>query len=628
MENMAITQETKRVTKSPKEAKSVFSSIGLGILLFVIASLVIILVMNLVLMNKILPNVTINGINVGWMHKDEATQKVLSAITYPTSGKITYTYQGQSWQTTPFENGIILDAESTVQKAYAFGRSGYPWERLMEKLQVIFYGVNVPSTYIFNMETAQQKIEQIAQTINQTTVEAELVVNGLDVQMIPGRVGVSVDTWATAGMVGFNAKTQQDFTVEIITVTQPPQILDASEQAQIAQNILSQSLYLTVPNRTDADPEPWELNQETLADLLSIQRERIGNQEVFQVGLDGQKLALLLESIATTMRVENPENARFIFNDETGQLELLKSAVVGRELNIPNSITKINQEVAQGNHSIELAFDIQQPQVLDTATGADLGITELVQATTTYFYGSDAARKTNIRTSAEQYHGLLVAPGETFSMVDHIGDISLDNGYAEAWIIYGDQTIKGVGGGVCQVSTTLFRNAFFAGFPIVERHYHSYRVYYYEQNMWGGTDESLAGLDATVYAPLVDLKFMNDTPYWLLMETYVYDNEIQWKFYSTSMNRVVDWNTTGLTNIKEAPEPKYVENDELPKGQIKQIDFEADGADITVYRTVYQDGQVYIQDNFVTHYTPWQAVYECGPGTDKCISHGNAINPD
>ena len=328
------------------------------------------------------------------------------------------------------------------------------------------------------------------------------------------------------------------------------------------------------------------------------------------------------------MRVENPENARFIFNDETGQLELLKSAVVGRELNIPNSITKINQEVAQGNHSIELAFDIQQPQVLDTATGADLGITELVQATTTYFYGSDAARKTNIRTSAEQYHGLLVAPGETFSMVDHIGDISLDNGYAEAWIIYGDQTIKGVGGGVCQVSTTLFRNAFFAGFPIVERHYHSYRVYYYEQNMWGGTDESLAGLDATVYAPLVDLKFMNDTPYWLLMETYVYDNEIQWKFYSTSMNRVVDWNTTGLTNIKEAPEPKYVENDELPKGQIKQIDFEADGADITVYRTVYQDGQVYIQDNFVTHYTPWQAVYECGPGTDKCISHGNAINPD
>ena len=628
MENMAITQETKRIKNSSGKNKSVLSSIGLGVLLFLIAFILLVLVTNLILINKILPNVTINGINVGWMNEEEAEQLVLNSITYPTAGKITYTYQGQSWQTTPFENGIILDAESTVRNAYSFGRNGYPWERFIEKLQVMVYGVNVPPVYIFNMETAQQKIGQIAQGINQTTLEAELIVNGLDVQMIPGRMGISVDTWATAGLVGYNAQTQQDFSIELLTVTQPPQILDASEQANIARAILSQPLYLTVPNRTESDPEPWELNQDTLADLLSVQRVRVEDTEVFQVGLDGGKLALLLESIATTMRVENPENARFIFNDDTHQLELLKSAVVGREVNIGNSITKINQEIVQGNHMIELAFDIQEPQILDNATGADLGITELVQATTTYFYGSDAARKTNIRTAAEQYHGLLIAPGETFSMVEHIGDISLDNGYAEAWIIYGDQTIKGVGGGVCQVSTTLFRNAFFAGFPIVERHYHSYRVYYYEQNMWGGNDESLAGLDATVYAPLVDLKFMNDTPYWLLMETYVYDNEIQWKFYSTSMNRVVDWNSTGLTNIEEAPEPKYVENDELPRGEIKQIDFEADGADVTIYRTVYQDGQVYIQDNFVTHYSPWQAVYECGPGTDECVSHGNAINPD
>ena len=91
----------------------------------------------------------------------------------------------------------------------------------------------------------------------------------------------------------------------------------------------------------------------------------------------------------------------------------------------------------------------------------------------------------NIQIAASRFHGLLVPPGATFSMAQQIGDISLDNGYAEAPIIVGDRTINGVGGGVCQVSTTLFRTAFFAGFPIVDRTPHAYRVGYYEQTATG-----------------------------------------------------------------------------------------------------------------------------------------------
>ena len=117
----------------------------------------------------------------------------------------------------------------------------------------------------------------------------------------------------------------------------------------------------------------------------------------------------------------------------------------------------------------------------DQSTGEELGITELVKAETSYFYGSSASRVQNIQTAASKFHGLMVAPGETFSMATALGDITLDNGYAEAMIIIGGQTIKGVGGGVCQVSTTLFRTAFFSGFPIVERYADAYRVYYYEK---------------------------------------------------------------------------------------------------------------------------------------------------
>jgi len=182
-------------------------------------------------------------------------------------------------------------------------------------------------------------------------------------------------------------------------------------------------------------------------------------------------------------------------------------------------------------------------------------------------------------------------------------------------IIFGDQTIKGVGGGVCQVSTTLFRAAFFTGYPILERWAHAYRVGYYEQTANGSTNPSLAGLDATVFVPVVDMKFKNDSPYWLLMETYVTDSSITWKFYSTNDGRTVDMVTTGPTNIKDAPKASYTENSDLAKGKIKQIDYSADGADINVDRTVYKDGQIYFQDSFQTHYVPWQAKYEYGPGT-------------
>jgi vancomycin resistance protein YoaR len=240
----------------------------------------------------------------------------------------------------------------------------------------------------------------------------------------------------------------------------------------------------------------------------------------------------------------------------------------------------------------------------------------LFQSWTTYFYGSDAARKQNIEISSSQFHGLLVAPGETFSMAEALGDISLENGYAEALIIYGDQTIQGVGGGVCQVSTTLFRTAFFAGFPIVERHAHAYRVSYYEYEYNGTKNPKWAGLDATVYVPIVDLKFTNDTDNWLLMETYVVGESLTWKFYSTKDGRTVDWDTTGLTNKVPAPDPIYRENADLKKGEIKQVDYAAEGADVTIKRIVYKDGKVYFSDVFRTHYQPWQAVFEYGPGTE------------
>jgi vancomycin resistance protein YoaR len=381
--------------------------------------------------------------------------------------------------------------------------------------------------------------------------------------------------------------------------------------------MLSQPLTLSLPENDKEKAGPWVFDQNKLANMLAIERVQTTDGARYQVMLESAQLRAFLTQLSPSLK-RTPANARFIFNDTSKQLEVLQHSQTGRSLDVEASLRAIQEKLVRGEHNVTLAIQYSQPAVPDTATGERLGIRELVRAETSYYYGSNSARVQNIKAAASRFHGLMVAPGETFSMAAALGDISLDNGYAEALIILGNQTIKGVGGGVCQVSTTLFRTAFFAGFPIVERHAHAYRVYYYEKVAGNKINARLAGLDATVFVPLVDLKFKNDTPNWLLMETYVTpaSSSITWKFYSTSDGRKVEWDTTGPTNIVAPPEPIYRENSDLKSGEIKQVDWAAEGADVTVTRTVTRGGSVIIKDRIVTHYAAWADAYEYGPGTE------------
>lgn len=156
-----------------------------------------------------------------------------------------------------------------------------------------------------------------------------------------------------------------------------------------------------------------------------------------------------------------PENARMRFNEDTRQFELIRNAVMGKVLDVEASLDVILHNINNHQHEVNLVLKDLAPRVTDTTTAAELGITELVVQETSYFYGSEAARVQNIQVGSSTFDGILIAPGEVFSMAKYMTDISLDNGYAEAIIIVGDQSVKGVGGGICQVSTTLFRTAFF-----------------------------------------------------------------------------------------------------------------------------------------------------------------------
>ncbi len=567
---------------------------------------------------RIFPGVYLGQVNLSGQTPTDAADLLREDFVYPDQGKLTLQYDQLSWEFTPVELGLFFSPNFNAELAFNTGRSGGFAKRIAAQIQVLRHGIVLAPQFVLDGKTATKILEDIAAELDQPAVEASLKLESLEVLVQPGQIGREMNIPASLEVIALQLQTLQDGSLPLIVAETYPDILDVSAQAEFARQILSQPLVLTIPDASESDPGPWSISPENLVEMMVIERITTPDGDDYRIALDSEQLREYLEAKAKRIN-QDPQNARMYFDDEARKLVVIAPEKNGLAMDINQSIIQIQEQLLEGKHEINLAVEKTKPEITSESTAEELGITELVSDRTTYFYGSDGGRINNIATAAAKFHGIFVAPGETFSMAAVLGDVSLDNGYAEAWIIFGDRTIKGVGGGVCQVSTTLFRTVFFGGFPVVERWPHAYRVLYYEQNPNGSNNPKLAGLDATVYVPVVDFKFKNDTDHWLLMETYVYEGsrQLTWKFYGTSDGRTVDWSTTGLKKKTDPPDPVYEENPDLAKGEVKQVDWAVEGATVTVTRDVYRDGKKLWQDIFTTKYQPWAAVCQYGPGTSK-----------
>lgn len=591
--------------KKPSLLLGILIGIVLGLFLFFVA----LGVQKAHYSNKIYPGVSVSGIDLSGLTREDALTSLMTALRYPAQGSIRFTDGEGEWSYAPENLGYRYDLGQTVAEAYQLGREGGFFHQLVRPVALRQQGYKLPVVIIYDQSQPYFVLQTIASQVNKTLVEADIQLLGTEVRLTPGQAGRQVDIHATLQSLDLILLTEQSASLPLIIIEQPIQSVDLAETAKSAQSLLSQPFVLISPF---ADKGPWQLEPSLLSGMLLLQQNA---EPAARLKVDEQALSQYLIGLSPLLSKKGV-NPRMIFNDTSRQLELLSPGVIGTSLDVPATVARVNEAIAKGQHAAELVVKESRPPVSDQADATSLGIFGLVHEESSYFYGSDDARRQNIATAARSFHGVLVAPGEVFSMAEYLTDISLENGYAEAGIIVGNQTVKGVGGGVCQVSTTLFRTAFFAGYPIVERHAHAYRVYYYEQDANGWNNPNLAGMDATVFVPLVDLKFKNDSDSWLLMETYMSDNSLTWKFYSNNDGRHVDWSTTGITEQTAPPQSVYREDPTLPNGTIKQTDWAVEGATVDIHRVVTKNGQPYFSDNFRTVYVPWPDGFSYGPGSD------------
>lgn len=255
---------------------------------------------------------------------------------------------------------------------------------------------------------------------------------------------------------------------------------------------------------------------------------------------------------------------------------------------------------------ITLSSKIIEPEIT-LSKANNLGIEELIAVGKSDFTHSIPERIHNVTLAASKFNGVLIPKDKIFSFNDTAGDISQLTGYKQAYIIKNGKTVLGDGGGVCQVSTTLFRAALNAGLPIIERTAHAYRVGYYE-------NDSKPGFDATVFAPSVDFKIKNDTPAAILIQTEIDKdkNLLYFRFYGKKDGRNVEISSPVIYDVEPSPPPVNQDDPTLKKGVTKQIDFAASGAKVNFNYKVTRANDVLFEKKFFSIYRPWQAVYLVG----------------
>ena len=301
-----------------------------------------------------------------------------------------------------------------------------------------------------------------------------------------------------------------------------------------------------------------------------------------------------------------PQNALFSF--ENGKVTAFKQEANGNEIQEDVFLQVLDttiQSFKDNPRAVTLTLTERtiQPDIT-LAKSNKFGIEELIGVGTSDYTHSAPERVHNVILAASKFNGVLIPPGEDLSFVDVIGDISVNTGYKTAYVIQNGRTVLGDGGGVCQVSTTLFRAALNTGLPIDERHAHAYRVSYYE-------NDSKPGLDATIYSPTVDLKVKNDTPAHILVQTVVDESQnlLYFYIYGKKDGRKATVGDITVYDVSPPAEPKYEDDPTLPKGVVKQVDFAAWGGKSKFnYTVAYANGETK-EETFFSNYRPWQAVY-------------------
>ncbi len=482
-----------------------------------------------------------------------------------------------------------IDATASVQTAFNAVQSGSRLLQIVHQVRSLAFGWSAPLALTSDAEAFRKALQENFSSIEQPARDAQLVVapKTQALSVVAEQAGFRFDYSAAIRLAVGQAGQLDRTSIGLARVADQPAV--TSDNVKGLEPTAKAALQ-RAPLTLTAGDKSFPVSATALGEALTVTRTKTG----VGLALDADNLDAL-DTIAKAVEVPVQEG-RFQMTD--GKVTEFAESRVGKQLDRDATAAALAQRLTAGDKTVAVVLKDVAP-VFSSDTASTLGIKELVAQGKTNFGGSPVNRRFNIGVGAAKLNGLLIQPGEEFSLIKALGKIDGKNGFRQELVIKGDRTIPEFGGGLCQIGTTFFRLVLNSGLPILERQNHSYRVRYYEPPV---------GMDATIYEPKPDFRFKNDYAAPLLLQTRIEGDDLIFEFYGTKDARKVEMTTPRVFNIKAPPAKKTIETTDLKPGEVKCVEKAHPGSDAEFTYTVTSAAGEKIATVFKSHYRPWGEI--------------------
>lgn len=440
------------------------------VLLLLIGTIGSLVALNRAYSGRIIPNVAVQGTRLDQMEPEAARDLLRRRYATFLAAPLMLTFEGRSWQPRPEQIGISLEVDAAVDRAYAVGRGADLYRSVPDAIQAWRNGVELPIRVAIDQSRMLAYLTQVARELEVAPRNAHLNVLNGQVVYTPEQFGRQVLVDETVHDILAGLPALQPKSVMLRTRLLRP-LVEASGVAETQRQL---EALLRAPVTLNAGQHSWTWDQAALGELVRlahVPRTDTSGQRI-QASLDTRLLERRLSTMAQEIDAA-PVEPRVHF-DGSG-LQITRPGRDGARLETTQALDQLTTALWQDERTFGLPVTVLQPQVRPE-TLAKLGIVELVAEGKSSFEASAAYRIQNIQAGARQMGDVLIAPGQEFSFNQTVGAIDETNGFTEGYAIIDGRTQLEWGGGVCQVSTTVFRAAYWAGVPITERNQHSFRI--------------------------------------------------------------------------------------------------------------------------------------------------------
>jgi vancomycin resistance protein YoaR len=559
--------------------------------------------------NRVFPALTVADVPVGGMPFGAAAGAIMDRANAIESSSITLTYGDRSWTSTLREVGVAVDEDEAYARVVRYGREDNALRRLRSTAGLARTGEQIALPMTLDYQQLDRWFDAIDRDLGAPPRNASIEVQGSDVVIVPEVDGTVVDRQRARADIESRLQNLKAIALELPVSTEIARVraIDLEPARDLVLRAMSHPVQVSNAGGL------WTLPPADIAAFLTqgVAPNEDGSRAI-RLGLDREALATWLEERLGSSIQREPVDAEVGWDGE--KVISVVPSVDGERLDAARLAELVEGRFFGEGGAVEAPLTYIKPKI-DSGNLDTLGITTLLGSGQSNYSGSSDGRATNVAVGASLLNGTLIPPWGEFSFNQAIGGwISEDKGFVEAQVIDGEQIGQDIGGGICQVSTTVFRAAYLAGLPVTEWWPHRFRIGFYEFDGWK------PGLDASILQPTedpatwADFKFENPSDTWMLVESWTDGVNVIVNIYGADLGYQVE--STGPTwgDKSQMLRAQEVIDDELDPGTVTLSQVAGIGEELSHYRVVRdRNGELLWENSFYTKYFPRGDVWKVSP---------------